>query len=60
MLKKLSIENIINRIQFCQEQIMLHPEKTDMLNRNIDRQKTYLMELCIANAGDHRLAEITT
>lgn len=58
MNKTLSLMNLVNRIKFDQEQIKIHPENTDMLNRHMEKQKEYLVELCLQNAGNTLLEQI--
>jgi len=43
MNKTLSLMNLVNRIRFDQEQIKIHPEKSDMLNRYMEKQEEYLV-----------------
>ena len=58
MNKTLSLMNLVNRIKFDHEQIKIHPERADMLNRHMDKQKEYLVELCMKNADNHLLEQI--
>lgn len=58
MNKTLSLMNLVNRIKFDQEQIKIHPERADMLNRHMDKQKEYLVELCMKNAENPLLEQI--
>lgn len=59
MIKTLSLMNLVRRIKFDQEQIKIHPENTDMLNRHMEKQKEYLVELCLQNADNPLLKQIT-
>lgn len=54
----LSLMNLVNRIKFDQEQIKVHPEKSDMLNKHMEKQKEYLIELCMKNADNPLLERI--
>lgn len=54
----LSLMNLVNRIKFDQEQIKIHPENTNMLNRHMKKQKEYLVELCLQNADNPLLEQI--
>ncbi len=58
MNKTLSLLNLVNRIKFDQEQIKIHPEELEMLNRHMERQKEYLVELCLKNADNPLLERI--
>lgn len=50
--------NLVNRIKFDQEQIKIHPENAEMLNRHMEKQKEYLVELCLKNANNLLLEQI--
>lgn len=54
----LSLMNLVKRIKFDQEQIKIHPENTNMLNRHMKKQKEYLVELCLQNADNPLLEQI--
>lgn len=58
MNKTLSLMGLVNRIKFDQDQIKNHPERTDMLNRHMDKQKEYLVELCMKNVDNPLLEQI--
>lgn len=58
MNKTLSLMNLVNRIKFDQEQIKIHPENAEMLNRHMEKQKEYLVELCLKNANNLLLEQI--
>lgn len=58
MNKTLSLMNLVNRIKFDQKQIKIHPERVDILNRHMDKQKEYLVELCLENADNPLLEQI--
>lgn len=58
MNKTLSLMNLVNRIKFDQEQIKIHPENADMLMRHMEKQKEYLVELCLKNADNSLLEQI--
>lgn len=58
MERTLSLMNLVNRIKFDQEQIKIHPERADMLNRHMEKQKEYLVELCMKNTDNHLLEKI--
>lgn len=58
MNKPLSLMNLVNRIRFVQEQIKIHPENADMLKRHMEKQKEYLVELCLKNADNPLLEQI--
>lgn len=58
MNKTLSLINLVNRIIFDQEQLKIHPENTDMLNRHVKKQKEYLVRLCLQNANNPFMKQI--
>lgn len=58
MNKTLSLMGLVNRIKFDQEQIEIHPEKSDMLNKHMEKQKEYLVEMCLKNADNPLLEQI--
>lgn len=58
MNKTLSLMGLVNRIKFDQEQIKNHPEKSDMLNKHMEKQKEYLVEMCLKNADNPLLEQI--
>lgn len=58
MNKTLSLMGLVNRIKFDQEQIKNHPEKSDMLNKHMEKQKEHLVELCLKNADNPLLEQI--
>lgn len=58
MNKALSLMGLVNRIKFDQEQIKNHPEKSDMLNKHMEKQKEYLVELCLKNVDNPLLEQI--
>lgn len=58
MNKTLSLMNLVNRMKFDQEQIKIHPENMEMLNRHMKKQKEYLVELCLQNADNPLLEQI--
>lgn len=58
MNKTPSIMSLVNRIIFDQEQLKIHPEMSNMLNRHMKRQKEYLVELCLKNADNPLLERI--
>lgn len=58
MNKTLSLMGLVNRIKFDQEQIKNHPEKSDMLNKHMEKQKEYLFEMCLKNADNPLLEQI--
>lgn len=58
MNKTLSLMGLVNRIKFDQEQIKNHPEKSDMLNKHMEKQKDYLVEMCLKNADNPLLEQI--
>lgn len=58
MERTLSLMNLVNRIKFDQAQIKIHPERADMLNRHMEKQKEYLVELCMKNTDNHLLEKI--
>jgi len=58
MNKTLSLMNLVNRMKFDQEQIKIHPENMEMLNRHMEKQKEYLVELCLQNADNPLLEQI--
>lgn len=59
MNKTLSLMSLVNRIKFDQEQIKIHPENANMLKRHMEKQKEYLVELCLENAYNPLLEQIT-
>lgn len=59
MNKTLSLMSLVNRIKFDQEQIKIYPENTNMLKRHMEKQKEYLVELCLKNADNPLLEQIT-
>lgn len=58
MNKTVSLMNLVNRIKDDQEWMKIHPEKEDMLKRHMDKQKSYLVELCLKNADNPLLEQI--
>lgn len=58
MNKTLSLMGLVNRIKFDQEQIKNHPEKSDVLNKHMEKQKEYLVEMCLKNADNPLLEQI--
>ena len=59
MNKTISLMSLVNRIKFDQEQIKIHPENANMLKKHMEKQKEYLVELCLKNADNLLLEQIT-
>lgn len=59
MNKTVSLMSLVNRIKFDQKQIKNHPEEANMLKRHMEKQKDYLVELCLKNADNPLLERIT-
>lgn len=57
--KTVSLMNLVNRIKFDQEQMKIHPDKIDMLNRHMEKQKELLVDLCLKYADNPILKQIT-